>query len=135
MKNFIKEFKEFAIKGNVVDLAVGVVMGGAFGKIVTSIVNDIIMPFILLITGSGIAGKLELRPQSATQDAIYLEWGNFLQTIIDFTIIAFSIFIVVRIINRFKRKEEAEEIAEEVVTKSDEVVLLESILEELKKQK
>lgn len=131
MKQFVKDFKEFAMKGNVIDLAVGVVMGGAFGKIVTSIVNDIIMPFVLLITGSGLAGKLELRPASLTQEAIYLDWGNFLQSIIDFTIIAFSIFLVVRLIGKFKKKEAVEEAAAEPV-KSDEVVLLEGILNELR---
>lgn len=134
MKNFIQEFKEFAIKGNVIDLAVGVVMGGAFGKIVTSLVNDLIMPFILLITGSGLAGKIELRPESAGQEAIYLQWGNFLQTIIDFSIIALSIFVVIRIINRFKRKEEVKAEEETVVTKSDEVILLESILKTLQEK-
>lgn len=134
MKNFIQEFKEFAIKGNVIDLAVGVVMGGAFGKIVTSLVNDLIMPFILLITGSGLAGKIVLRPESAGQEAIYLQWGNFLQTIIDFSIIALSIFVVIRIINRFKRKEEVKAEEETVVTKSDEVILLESILKTLQEK-
>ena len=131
MKQFAQDFKEFAMKGNVVDLAVGVVMGGAFGKIVTSIVNDIIMPFVLLITGSGLAGKIELRPASLTQEAIYLDWGNFLQSIIDFAIIAFSIFLVVRLIGKFKKKEEIIEAAAAPV-KSDEVVLLEGILNELR---
>lgn len=135
MKNFIKEFKEFAIKGNVVDLAVGVVMGGAFGKIVASLVNDMIMPFILMLTGSSLGGKLELKAGvEGVSEPIYLQWGNFLQTIIDFTIIAFSIFVIIRLINKFKRKEEAIEQAEAVVEKSEETLLLQSILEELRKR-
>lgn len=135
MKNFIKEFKEFAIKGNVVDLAVGVVIGGAFGKIVTSLVNDLIMPFALMLTGSSLAGRIELRPATETTEGIYLNWGAFLQTIIDFTIIALCIFVVIRLINKLKREKPTEPVVEEVVvTKSDETVLLENILEELRKR-
>ncbi len=116
----LKEFKDFALKGNVVDMAVGVVIGGAFGKIVTSLVNDIIMPCISVMT-SGIDFtelKLVLKPDVLNElgevvtSGVFLNYGTFIQNIVDFLIIAFSIFITLRIL--FKRrddklKKEAEE--------------------------
>jgi large conductance mechanosensitive channel len=97
----LQEFKKFALKGNVIDLAVGVIIGGAFGKIVSSLVNDIIMPFIGLLLGginlSGITFKV---------NAAEIKFGLFLQTVVDFLIVAFTIFIVIRFFNRFKKKEE-----------------------------
>lgn len=112
-----KEFKEFAIKGSVVDLAVGVVIGGAFGKIVTSLVNDIIMPIV-----GGLIGKVDFSnffisldgnkystlKQAQEAGAATLNYGLFLNTIIEFFIVSFSIFLVIRQINKFRKKEEPE---------------------------
>ncbi|NRR02235.1 large conductance mechanosensitive channel protein MscL [Brevibacillus sp. RS1.1] len=114
----LKEFKEFALKGNVMDLAVGVVIGGAFGKIVTSLVNDIITPLIGLLLGkvdfsglfinlSGVPYKTMAEAKAA--HAATLNYGLFLNSVIDFVIIAFSIFIVIKQLNRFKRKQEVEQ--------------------------
>lgn len=111
----IKEFKEFISKGNVMDLAVGVIIGGAFGKIVTSLVNDVIMPIIGILTGGinfadrfiNLSGT-EYATIAAAEEAgaAILKYGTFIQNIIDFLIIAFVIFIVIKQINRFKREEE-----------------------------
>ncbi len=111
----IKEFKEFISKGNVMDLAVGVIIGGAFGKIVTSLVNDVIMPIIGILTGGinfadrfiNLSGT-EYATIAAAEEAgaAILKYGAFIQNIIDFLIIAFVIFIVIKQINRFKREEE-----------------------------
>lgn len=96
----LKEFKEFAMKGNVVDLAIGVIIGGAFGKIVTSLVNDIIMPLVGLLLGGVDYTKWVLPLGDAT-----LNYGIFIGTVLDFLIISFSIFIVIRQLNKFKKKE------------------------------
>jgi large conductance mechanosensitive channel len=96
-----EEFKKFALKGNVIDLAVGVIIGGAFGKIVTSLVKDIIMPVIGILLGGINFTKLSI-PFGKTE----LKYGLFIQTVVDFLIIAFTIFIVIRLFNRFKRKAE-----------------------------
>ncbi len=96
------EFKEFAIKGNVVDLAIGVIIGGAFGKIVASLVNDVIMPLIGLLLGGINFTNLEFKVGTAV-----VKYGAFIQSVVDFLIIAFSIFVFVRSINRTKKKEEA----------------------------
>jgi len=98
----IKEFKEFAVKGNVVDLAVGVIIGGAFGKIVSSLVEDIVMPLVGTILGGLNFAALTVRIGEAT-----LKYGKFLQTCVDFLIIAWAIFMAVKIINRLKRTEPA----------------------------
>ncbi|MFP7736922.1 large conductance mechanosensitive channel protein MscL [Priestia aryabhattai] len=114
----LKEFKEFALRGNVLDLAVGVIIGAAFGKIVTSLVNDIIMPLIgLLLAGIDFKG-LSFKVGDAT-----VLYGSFIQTIVDFLIVAFSIFLFIRFFNRFKRKEE-EKVEEEVavLTKEEEIL-------------
>lgn len=97
-----KEFKEFAIKGNVIDLAVAVVIGGAFGKIVTSLVNDLIMPVVSLLT-SGV----NFTKMKADVGSVSFAYGNFIQSIVDFLIVAFSIFLAVKLINKAKKKEEA----------------------------
>ncbi len=104
----MSEFKEFAVKGNVVDMAVGVVIGGAFGKIVTSLVNDVIMPPIGVMMGGVDFSDLSFVIQEAVGDkpAVTLNWGNFVQTFINFLIIAFSIFLVVKGMNKMKKKEE-----------------------------
>ena len=99
-----KEFKEFALKGNVLDLAVGVVIGGAFGLIVTSLVNDIIMPLVGIISGGVDVSKLSIMVGNAN-----LAYGAFLQSIINFLIIAFSIFMFLKVANKLMRKREAEE--------------------------
>ncbi len=113
----LKEFKEFALKGNVVDLAVGVVIGAAFGKIVTSLVNDIITPLIGLLLGkvdfSNLFINLAGVPYATLDEAKKagaptLNYGLFLNTVIDFLIISFAIFMVIRQMNRFKRKQELE---------------------------
>lgn len=123
----IKEFKEFAVKGNVVDMAVGVVIGGAFGKIVTSLVNDLVMPLVGILTGGmdftnkfiSLDGNKYLTLAEAQEvGAATLNYGTFITTIIDFLIIAFSIFIVIKQLNKFKKKEEDIEEEEVKTTKS-----------------
>lgn len=106
--SFIEEFKSFAVKGNMVDLAVGVVIGGAFGKIVTSIVNDIIMPPIgLLIGGINFKDlKVALSHNVDGSAAATFAYGNFLQTTIEFIIIAFAVFLMIKVLNKLKKKEE-----------------------------
>lgn len=120
----IKEFKDFAVKGNVVDLAVGVVIGGAFGKIVTSMVNDIIMPIVGLLLGGmdfsnyflSLDGSNYVNLAEAQEaGAATLNYGLFIGAIIDFLIISFSIFLVIKQINKFKVKEE---VVEEITRKS-----------------
>ena len=127
MKKFLEDFKAFALKGNIVDMAVGVVIGGAFGKIVTSLVNDIITPLIGLLTGNISLAELKFVLSPAVIDAagevvapeLAITYGMFLQTVIDFLIIAFSIFMVLRVamntrkkLESLKKKEE-EAVAEE----------------------
>ena len=105
----LKEFKEFAMRGNVVDMAVGIIIGSAFGKIVSSLVQDVIMPPIGLIMGnvdfSDLA--LTLKAKTETAEAITLKYGVFINTILDFTIVAFAIFMLIKQVNRLKKKEEA----------------------------
>jgi len=107
--SMIKEFKEFAMRGSVVDLAVGIIIGAAFGKIVTSLVNDVIMPPIgILIGGVDFSNLwLTLKDATATAPAVVVKYGAFINTIIDFVIVAFAIFILIRAINSFKKKAEA----------------------------
>ena len=107
--SIVKEFKEFAIKGDAVDMAVGIVIGAAFGKIVNSLVNDIIMPPVGMLIG-GVDFKnlvVTLKEATATQPAVTLKYGMFINNIVDFLIVAFSIFIVVRSIYALKKKEKA----------------------------
>ncbi|GKU27432.1 large-conductance mechanosensitive channel protein MscL [Clostridium folliculivorans] len=128
-----KEFKEFAVKGNVIDLAVGVVIGGAFGKIVTSLVNDIIMPIIGALTG-GINFtylKFVIKEASGSKEALTLNYGSFIQNIIDFLIVSFSIFLFIKLINKLKREKKAEVVKAEVKT-PEEVLLLQEIRDLLK---
>lgn len=104
----IKEFKAFILKGNVLDLAVAVVIGGAFGKIVASLVNDIIMPFIGMILGGVNFTNLKyiITPASEGVEESAVRYGAFIQSIIDFAIIAFAIFVVIKMIAKFQRKKE-----------------------------
>ncbi|MBP5570111.1 MAG: large-conductance mechanosensitive channel protein MscL [Prevotella sp.] len=98
---FVKEFKEFAMKGNVMDMAVGVIIGGAFGKIVTSLVDDVLMPIIGMITGGVDFNGLVAKVGDAT-----VKYGTFIQNIIDFLIIALCIFFMIKAVNKMKKQEE-----------------------------
>lgn len=96
----LKEFREFAMRGNVMDLAIAVIIGGAFGKIITSLVNDVLMPLIGLVLGG-----INFSEQAIVVGAAVVKWGAFVQSIIDFLIVAFVIFMLVRTLNRFKKPE------------------------------
>ena len=113
MGKLLKEFKEFAVKGNVMDMAIGVVIGGAFGKIVTSLVSDIIMPLIGAVTGGltftdwkWVIREAEMVGEEIVKPELAVTWGNLLQVIFDFIIIAFCIFMVVKGLNKLKKAEE-----------------------------
>lgn len=140
MGKLMREFKEFAVKGNVMDMAIGVVIGGAFGKIVSSLVADIIMPLIgslmgglnftewkWVITAAVMDGETVVKPEVA------VTWGNFIQVILDFIIIAFSIFLVVRGINKMKKKQEEPQEAPAPAEPSEDIKLLTEIRDLLKK--
>lgn len=132
-----KEFKEFAVKGNVIDLATGVIIGGAFGKIVTSLVNDIIMPLIGLLLGGVNFTSLHWVMRKATEDKpeLILQYGMFIQSVVDFLIVAFSIFLFIRLINKLKKVKEVEEKQEAEKSEpapSNEEVLLTEIRDLLK---
>jgi large conductance mechanosensitive channel len=111
----LKEFKEFAMRGNVVDLAIGVIIGAAFGKIITSLVNDVLMPPIGLLLGNvdfsnlflNLNGSYETVEAATTAGAPIVKYGLFINTIIDFLIVAFVIFLVIKALNTLKRKQEA----------------------------
>lgn len=121
------EFKEFIMRGDVVDLAVGVIVGGAFGKIVTSLVNDILMPIIGVIIGGIDFSNLSIDFVDAK-----IMYGSFIQQVIDFLIVSFCIFLFVKAVGKFTKKEEKEE---EEAKKSEEVLLLEEIRDLLKEKK
>lgn len=115
MGNILKEFKEFAVKGNVIDMAVGVIIGAAFGKIVTSLVNDIIMPAVGVMTGGvnfsdekWVIKESVMNGTEVITPEVAVTWGAFVQTIIDFLIVAFCIFVAVKFINKLKREKPAE---------------------------
>ena len=124
-KKVANEFKEFISKGNIVDMAVGVIIGSAFGKIVTSLVNDIFMPLIGIIIGGLDFSKLTL----TVGDAV-IAYGTFIQNIVDFLIIAICIFIMIKVLAKFNKKEEAKPVE---VKESEEVVLLREIRDLIKK--
>lgn len=126
MKKFFNEFKKFIERGNVIDLAVGVLIGGAFSKIVSSLVNDLFMPLVGILIGGHDFTNLTLKVGDAE-----IRYGSLIQNIVDFLIIAFCIFIFISIINKFFNKKEE---VKEVTKKSDEVVLLEEIRDLLKKE-
>ena len=136
MKKFFQEFKEFAMRGNELDMAVGVILGGAFGKITTSLVNDVFMPLIGMLIGGVDLGKLNivLKPATDTAEAVTLGIGTFLTTIIDFILVAFVIFLMIKTINRFRRKKEEEPALEEPKGPTAEELLTE-IRDLLKEQK
>ena len=127
----VKDFRDFAVKGNVVDLAVGIIIGAAFGKIVTSVVSDVIMPPIGLLIGGVDFSDLviTLKAAEGATPAVVISIGKFLQTIIDFTIIAFAIFMLVKGINKVKAKEPVSTVP------STQEVLLTEIRDLLKQQK
>jgi len=115
--SMLKEFKEFAMKGNVIDLAVGIIIGAAFGKIVSSVVNDVIMPPIGLLVGGINFTDIRITMKDAItdpatgkiiKDAVTLKVGNFIQALVDFTIVAFSVFLMVKGLNSLSKKKEAE---------------------------
>ena len=150
MKNLINEFKEFISRGNVVDMAVGVIIATAFGKITTSLINDVIMPFIAWITGSRDMTALNIlvRPEilneagEVVQKAITIGVGTFIATVVDFLLIAIVVFIIVKASNKakavaeeLKKKEEEEAPAEEEPAGPTTEELLAEILAELKKDK
>jgi large conductance mechanosensitive channel len=130
----MQEFKEFAVKGNVIDMAVGIVIGGAFGKIVSSFVADVIMPPIGVLVGGINFSNLAFTIKEAAGEvpAVVLGYGKFIQTAVDFTIIAFAIFMVIKAINSLKRKEEEASAAPPEPSKEE--VLLTEIRDLLKKQ-
>lgn len=127
----LQEFKEFIKRGNVLDLAVGVIMGSAFGKIVSSVVDDLLMPIIGVLIGGVDFKNLKVSVGNAT-----ITYGNFLQNVIDFLIVALCIFFIIKLMNKFfalHKKEEKEE-KKEVPKKSEEVLLLEEIRDLLKEK-
>ncbi|HUH25663.1 MAG TPA: large conductance mechanosensitive channel protein MscL [Flavobacterium sp.] len=145
---FLKEFKEFAVKGNVMDLAVGVIIGGAFGKIVDSVVKDLIMPLVSAVIGSpdftnmyvvlkdpssGIKSGMALADAQAVESAVVFAYGNFITVAINFILLAFAVFLMVKGINRLRR---AEEVAPEPAAPAGptQEQLLEEIRDLLKKQ-
>ena len=139
--SLIKEFKEFAMRGNVIDMAVGVIIGGAFGKIVSSIVADIIMPPLGLLIGGVNFTDLSVVLRSADvvngveRAAVTLNYGNFLQVVFDFLIIAFCIFMVIKGINKLSNLKKEEAAVEEAPAPTNEEVLLTEIRDLLKEQK
>lgn len=130
----IKDFKEFALKGNVLDLAVGVIIGGAFGKIVSSLVNDIIMPIIGIILGGINFRNLKyvITPAKENVAESAIMYGAFIQSIIDFLIIAFSIFMFIKLISMTRKKKAKSEEAAKPVPPSEDIVLLTEIRDLLK---
>jgi len=119
--SILKEFKEFAVKGNAVDMAVGIIIGAAFGKIISSLVADVVMPPIGVLVGGVDFTKLAITLKDKVGDvpAVTLNYGNFIQSIVDFTIIAFAIFLVVKLINNLKKQEAAAPVAPPEPTKEE----------------
>jgi len=130
--SMMSEFKDFAMKGNVIDMAVGIIIGGAFGKIVSSFVEDVLMPPIGLLMGGVDFSDLAITLKEGAQGAapVVLKYGAFVQTVVDFLIIAFSIFIAIKWINKLKKEEEQ---PEEAPKPSAEEALLAEIRDLLKK--
>ena len=134
MKKFIEDFKKFALKGNVVDMAVGVIVGTAFNKIVTSLVNDVVMPTLSIFTGKVNLADLMYVIDASNPDAIVaIKYGAFLQNVVDFLIIALTIFVVIRVMGNLQRKKE--EAPKPEPKPSNEEVLLTEIRDLLKEKK
>lgn len=143
MGKFLQDFKEFAMKGNIIDMAVGVIVGGAFGKIVSSLVNDIIMPLVSLITGGDGYKNLkyiitEARPATAdgvaAVEEVAVNYGLFIQNIVDFLIIALSIFVALRVVMKSMKKEKEAEETPAPAEPTKEETLLTEIRDLLRKQ-
>lgn len=134
MKKHLNDFKEFAFKGNVFNLAIGVIIGVAFGKIVSSLVNDLIMPILSILLGNVSFRDLKfvLKAATETETEVAILYGNFIQTTIEFLIIAFSIYFVVSFFNRIKKKEEVVEVASAPV--EDSLSVLKEIRDSLNKR-
>lgn len=132
---FTKEFKEFIMRGNLIDMAVGVIIGGAFGKIVTSLVNDVIMPALGIVIGNIDVSSLEYKIGEAVEgvEQASIKYGLFLQNIINFVIIAFCIFVFLKFMNNLRKKEEEAPAPEEPAAPSNEEVLLTEIRDALTK--
>jgi large conductance mechanosensitive channel len=128
----VQEFKQFALRGNVVDMAVGIIVGGAFGKIATSFVNDVVMPPIGLLLGGADFSHLAvtLREKTAEADAVTLKWGAFVNTVLDFAVVAVAIFALVKLMNAVRKREEEQPQAPP--PPSQEVVLLGEIRDALR---
>ena len=126
----LKEFKEFAMRGNVMDMAVGIIIGGAFGKIVSSFVNDVLMPPIGMLMGNVDFSALAISLGEG-EEAASINYGVFINTVLDFIIVAFAIFLAIRAMNKLKRQEE--EAPAEPPKPSDEVVLLTEIRDALRR--
>jgi large conductance mechanosensitive channel len=134
---FVKEFKEFAVKGNVMDLAVGVIIGGAFGKIIDSVVKDLVMPIVSVIIGQpdfsklyivlkgDVANGLELEKAREVKDSVIFAYGNFLTVALNFLLLALVVFVLVKGINSLKRKEETKTAAAPPAPSKEEVLLAE----------
>ena len=140
MKSIINEFKEFAVKGNVFDMAVGIIIGGAFSKVVSSLVKDIIMPPIGYFTGQvnfssyqWVIQAPKVLEDSSTKEEITINYGTFIETSFDFFIVAFSMFLVIRLFNKLKKESEDETNPKEVTPKN--IILLAEIRDLLKEQK
>lgn len=142
--SFVKEFKEFAMRGNVIDMAVGVVIGAAFGKIISSLVDDIIMPLVGVATGGMNFTDYKWVIQQAVIDGttqevlkpeVTMNWGSWIQTIVDFLIVAFCIFVAIKAINQLKRKKEEEPAPAPAPEPTKEEVLLTEIRDLLKEKK
>ena len=131
MKKFFSEFKEFALKGNMFDLAVGLIIGTAFNAVVKSIVENIFMPIVSFIIGGHDFSALAI----TVGESAVIPYGAFIQSIINFLVTAFSLFVIVKSINRFKKKEEVEEAEETIEEKAADIVLLEEIRDALKELK
>lgn len=133
MKKFLNEFKEFAVKGNVIDMAVGITIGSAFNNIVNSLVSDIIMPLIASVSSDVNFAELKaVLKVGKDGEAITLNYGQFIQYIFNFIIIAFSIYLVIKVMNRIRHKIQHEENKKEVPAKSPELLELEKITKILK---
>jgi large conductance mechanosensitive channel len=132
----LKEFKEFAVKGNVIDMAVGIIIGGAFGKIVSSLVNDIIMPVLGVIIGKIDLTSLKYVIREGSVDdtiaELSIKYGQFFQNVIDFLIISFSIFLMIKLINKFRSKKEEAPVPAKPPEPSKEEKLLSEIRDILK---
>ena len=136
MKGMLKEFKEFAIKGNMLDMAVGIIIGVAFGKVVSSLVGDIIMPFAgVIITGVDFTNlAITLKHATGDKPAVLLYYGKFIQTMMDFIILAFAVFLLVKGVNKLRKKKEEPTPAQPPPPPTKEETLLAEIRDILKKQ-